>query len=213
MKTNNVFIFGDSYSAFEGYVPEGYELHYYLGREDTDVKSVEDLWWHKLLKETDGKLIMNDSWSGSTIGYTGYHNVDCSETSSFICRLEKYLKEGFFEKNKIDTLFVFGGTNDSWCGAPIGEMMYEEWEKQDLFSVLPAVCYFFKRLSEELKDVKIVCLINSRLNETITKGIKEAAGHYGAQVIQLGEMEVTGGHPTALGMEQIKEQILANLNG
>ena len=45
----------------------------------------------------------------------------------------------------------------------------------------------------------------------ITEGIKTAAEHYGAQVIQLGEMDITGGHPTALGMEQIKQDILNNL--
>lgn len=211
MKTNNVVIFGDSYSAFEGCVPEGYELHYFIGREDTDVKSHTDMWWYPLLEETDGKMVLNDSWSGSTIGYTGYYNADCSETSSFICRFEKHLKEGFFENNKIDTLFVFGGTNDSWCGAPIGEMKYENWEKQDLFSVLPAVCYFFKRITEELKDTKIVAIINSELNETITEGIKTAAEHYGAQAIKLGVIDRTGGHPTALGMKQIKEQVLAQL--
>ena len=78
----NVFIFGDSYSAFEGWVPEGHELHYYIGREECDVKTVEDMWWYPLLPEIGGSLVLNDSWSGSTIGYTGYFNADCSETNS-----------------------------------------------------------------------------------------------------------------------------------
>ena len=205
---NNVMIFGDSYSAFEGWVPEGHELHYYIGRPDCDVLSAEDMWWYPLLPEIDGNLVLNDSWSGSTIGYTGYHNTDCSQTSSFIYRFERHLKEGFFEKNKIDTLFVLGGTNDSWCGANKGEMMYENHKKEDLFNVLPAICYFFKRLSEELKDTKIVCIINSELDELTTNGLKVAAERYGAQVVMLHDIEKFGNHPTKLGMMTIKDQVL-----
>ena len=207
----NVFIFGDSYSAFEGWVPEGHELHYYIGREECDVKTVEDMWWYPLLPEIGGSLVLNDSWSGSTIGYTGYFNADCSETNSFIYRFERHLKNGFFEKNKIDTMFVLGGTNDSWCGAEKGEMMYENHTKEDLFKVLPAICYFFKRVSEELKDTKIVCIINSELDPVTTDGLKTAAERYGAQVIQLHDIDKFNSHPTALGMKAIKDQVLEAL--
>lgn len=205
---NNVMIIGDSYSAFEGWVPEGHELHYYIGREECDVQAAEDMWWYSLLPEIDGNLVLNDSWSGSTIGYTGYYNADCSQSSSFIYRFEKHLENGFFDKNKIDTLFVFGGTNDSWCGANKGEIMFEDHKKEDLYNVLPAFCYFFKRISEALKQTKVVCIINCDLDDSTTNGLRAAAEHYGVQVVQLHDIEKFSGHPTKLGMTSIKNQLL-----
>lgn len=115
MKSENIMIFGDSYSTYEGHIPAGYAV-YYSGHRDNppDVFDVKNTWWGRLIAETDSTLVQNNSWSGSTIGYTGYNNSDCSHSSSFIYRFEKLLAEGFFEEHKIDRLFVFGGTNDSW---------------------------------------------------------------------------------------------------
>ena len=89
MNFKNVLIFGDSYSTFEGYIPNGFAVYYSkTGSGETDVRNVEETWWYPLIKETDSRLIQNNSWSGSTICYSGYQG-DCSETSSFICRLNK----------------------------------------------------------------------------------------------------------------------------
>ena len=116
MNLKNVLIFGDSYSTFEGYIPNGFAVYYSkTGSGETGIKNVEETWWYPLIKETDSRLLQNNSWSGSTICYTGY-NGDCSETSSFICRLNKLTDAGFFRENEINTVFVFGGTNDSWAG-------------------------------------------------------------------------------------------------
>ncbi|MBQ8588463.1 MAG: hypothetical protein IJ454_03635, partial [Clostridia bacterium] len=83
----NVFILGDSYSTFQGYIPEGY-AHYY-GEEGpnylesnpemkltaNDVCDVAHTWWYDLVKE-NGTLLRNCSWSGTTICNTGYHGKD-----------------------------------------------------------------------------------------------------------------------------------------
>ena len=97
MNFGNVVIFGDSYSTYEGYIPEGY-LSYYEkdATEGTDIRDVSETWWHLLMAQTDSTLVLNDSWSGSTMCYTGYNNTDCSKTSSFIYRFRKLLSEGFF---------------------------------------------------------------------------------------------------------------------
>lgn len=208
----NIMIFGDSYSTFKGIIPEENEPYYYPGGfsngvEKNDVENPSDTWWGQLIEEKGYNLILNDSWSGSTIGYTGYNNVDCSETSSFIHRFNKYNDAGLFKENKIDTLFIFGGTNDCWCGAPIGELKYSDWSKEDLYSVLPAVCYFFKILTDELKEVKMIAIVNSELDETITQGIITAAKHYGITPVLLENIEKLTGHPTLAGMTSIKEQV------
>ena len=208
MNLGNVLIFGDSYSTYEGYIPKGYAVYYSGKRENPpDLTDVSETWWYQVITETDATLIQNNSWSGSTISYTGYHG-DCSETSSFIRRLNKLADDGFFKENRIDTVFVFGGTNDNWVNVSVGQLQYEGWEKADLYSVLPAVSYFFNRLKEELPDANIVCLINRGLKPEISKGMQSAAEHYGIGCIVLEPFETLNGHPTAKGMTEIKEQIL-----
>ena len=211
MCLKNVLIFGDSYSTFEVYIPEGYATYYSsLGREETDVRAVEDTWWYPLIKETDSKLIQNNSWSGSTICHTGY-NGDCSETSSFICRLKKLQDAGFFKENEINTVFVFGGTNDSWANSPVGELKYSNLEKADLFSVLPAFCYFINELKSTLPNADIIPIINTELKCEIEEGFKSACAHYGIKPVVLQNIDKRCGHPTIKGMEEIKNQIINSI--
>lgn len=210
MDFKNVLIFGDSYSTFEGYIPKGFAVYYSeSGSGETDVRNVNETWWHRLISETNSDLIQNNSWSGSTICYTGYDG-DCSETSSFICRLNKLIDAGFFKENEINTVFVFGGTNDSWANAPLGKLQYSGWEKQDLFSVLPAFCFFINKLKETLPNADIICIINTELKDEISEGFITACKHYGTKYIALQNIDKRGGHPTVKGMEAIKNQILDN---
>ena len=213
MNFGNVLIFGDSYSTFRGFVPEGNAFYYNEETGETDVRKVEETWWHLLMKETGSNLALNDSWSGSTICHTGYNNNDCSETSSFVHRLDKYIAERFFEKNKIDTVFIFGGTNDNWAGSPVGELQYSDFKKENLFNILPAVCYMLEKLKEVLPQAQIVLLINTFFKEELEKGMIEAANHYGVKYILFKDIDKIYGHPSIKGMAQIKEQILENLEG
>ena len=121
----NIFILGDSYSTFTGLIPEGYGSWYSAEpKPETDVTQADQIWWKRLLAQAEGNVVLNDSWSGSTVCCTGYDGKDFS-FCAFINRLDKYLEEGFFKKNRIDTFFILGATNDSWSDAPIGELQYE----------------------------------------------------------------------------------------
>lgn len=211
MNTNreikNVMIFGDSYSTFSGFIPEGYAVYYSKkDAHETGVNQVDKTWWRQLFDDMNFNLVRNDSWSGSTIGYTGYSG-DCSGTSSFICRLEKLRAEGFFDKNEIDTVFIFGGTNDSWVKAPVGEVMLSGHKREDLFTVLPAIGYFVSKLKETLPKANIFFIINTKLSPEIDGGIKLICEHSGVPFITLKDIDKRSGHPTALGMTQIKEQV------
>ncbi|MBE6727352.1 MAG: hypothetical protein E7562_01750 [Ruminococcaceae bacterium] len=214
MSFKNTIIFGDSYSTFKGYIPSGYAFFYSEDEKSvTDVRNVADTWWHQLITETNSNLVLNDSWSGSTIGYTGYNNSDCSKTSSFIHRLHLLKDLGFFKKNKIDTVFVFGGTNDSWSNAPIGDPKYFGFENDDFYTVLPAISYFFKTLKDTLPDANIICIINTELKVDIAKGLKNACDFYEVKYICLEDIDKISGHPSVKGMTQIKNQILSSLYG
>lgn len=210
---NNALIFGDSYSTFKGCVPAGYPAYYSeIESTETDVTQVSQTWWYQVIKEANINLILNDSWSGSTIGYTGYDNKDCSKTSSFIYRLKQLIDNGFFTKNQIDTVFVFGGTNDSWSNAPLGETMYNDWQQKDLFSVLPAVCYFLNELKQILPYAKIYCLINTDIKIEIASCMKNACEKFNIIPITFGEIDKKCGHPTIQGMKDIKNTVLNVLN-
>ncbi len=212
----NIMIFGDSYSTFARCIPEGYSA-YYTGKrsaeeDQPDVPSAEHTWWGLLLKETGANLVLNDSWSGSTIGYTGYSGRDTSGTSSFLFRLDRLVKNGFFAKNEIDTVFVFGGTNDSWSDAPLGEEMTEGWKHEDLFNVLPAVHCFFKKLRDALPSARIYGICNSGIKGEIVNAIQNACKANGAKAIALTDaVDKKSGHPTVQGMIDIKNQVLAAL--
>ena len=212
MKSENIMIFGDSYSTYEGHIPAGYAV-YYSGHRgaEPDVFDVRNTWWGRLIAETDSTLVQNNSWSGSTIGYTGYNNSDCSHSSSFIYRFEKLLAEGFFEEHRIDRLFVFGGTNDSWSNAPLGESDKELVEDSDLFCVLPAIKHFVARLADKLPDTKLVIIGNCDIKSEIMDALALAAERAGATYVGLSGVDKINGHPTELGMEQIKDQILASI--
>ena len=203
----NLLIFGDSYSTFQGYIPNGYATYY----PKLDVHNVEETWWTRYLEQTGEKLLQNNSWSGSTIGYTGYNNTDCSKSSSFICRYKKLQEEGFFEKNKVDTIFVFGGTNDSWADAPLGEMKFSDWEDKDLFQVLSAVCYFAYRLKTDLPNTQIVFIINTDIKKEIQNAMEEAAKYFGVKYIPLQNIDKENGHPTVKGMQSIAQQIMKSV--
>lgn len=210
MKKRNVIIFGDSYSTYKGCIPEGYGP-YYTGERDAepDLNSPDETWWGLMINETGWKLVRNDSWSGAPICYRGYNETDVSETCSFIYRLEKLRDEGYYEENKIDTVIVFGGTNDSWCGAEIGEDMTEGWEKDDLYRVLPAIRYYFKALRETFPEADIYTVCNCDINERIVEVMVDASKKSGATPIVLQNIDKIEGHPTALGMAEIKDQVLS----
>ena len=213
MNDKNVIIFGDSYSTFIDSIPEGYAPYYTGSRESgPDIHSADESWWGMLIKETGWNLVRNDSWSGSTIGYRGYDNADYSKTSSFIFRLEKLADEDFFRANNINTVLVFGGTNDSWCGAELGEEMYTGWQREDLYKVLPAVGCYFTKLRETLPDAEIYGICNSGIKQEIIDAIKHACDRIGAKTITLTEVEKEEDHPTARGMVEIKDQILKAIN-
>ena len=212
MKKNTI-ILGDSYSTFAGYIPDGY-LTYYSENEkpETDVTKSSQTWWLQVMEEANLNLVLNNTWSGSSFCYTGYNNSDCSKSSSFIYRLKQLIKERFFEKNEIHKVFVFGGTNDSWSNAPLGEMKFKDWTNDDLYCVLPGICYFLNLLKETLPHADIYCMINTGLKPEISSCIKESCKRYDVTPIIFDTIDKRDGHPTIQGMKDIKDEVLKILN-
>ena len=208
----NLFILGDSYSTFAGWIPEGFAPWYTEAPSPaTDVTKVDQTWWHQLLAATKSELLRNCSYSGTTIGNTGYDGEDYTQIS-FIGRLDKLIDAGFFKENRADTLMVFGGTNDSWSDAPVVQLQYRDWTKEDLFRILPAAGYLLNRLKTQLPETRVIVLINGdELKPEITEGLQEACRHYGMEQITFRGISMREGHPNIAGMAQIKETLLQYL--
>lgn len=199
-----VAILGDSYSTYEGYIPTGNEIWYFQPQRDdrTDVNDVKQTWWWKVVKEGGFKLGVNDSYSGATICYTGYRDEDYTKRS-FVQRLANL--------GTPDIIFVFGGTNDSWAGAPLGEFKYNDIKHADLFCFRPAMAYMLQGLLDHYPNTKIYVLINDGLSKDVTEAMKVISKHYSVPTIELNGIDKKGGHPTIKGMEQIKQQVLSHI--
>lgn len=208
---HNVFILGDSYSTYEGYIPAGHDPCYGDNIENgTDVRQVEQTWWHQLITTTNSKLIANHSWSGTTICNTGYDGPNAP--NSFIRRFDRLIAEGFFVKNSVNTLLVMGGQNDDWCNAPIGNLQTEKWSEEDLLQYGPALCYLIHRIKTELPNTRVIFVINSEMKPEVMVYQRQACSLYGIEAIQLQAIHKMNGHPSVSGMKQICRQILKHLS-
>ncbi len=205
----NVAVFGDSYSTFKGWIPEGYDIWYSerpMG--DNDVVKVEDTWWKQVVSRMGYTLQMNNSWSGSTVCNHGYRNQDYSDRS-FLTRCPLVVPEG----NAPDILLILAGTNDSWCGAPMGEVKYSDWTVEDSYSFLPAYCQMLDTLCRLAPGTRIVNIINDGLKPEVTLGIQEISLHYArttgcdVEFLLLKDIDKRMNHPSVLGMKQIADQV------
>lgn len=197
-----ISILGDSYSTFSGYIPAEYEQWYTGDTKMTDVTDVRQTWWWQVVKEGGYLLEKNDSYSGATISYRGYHGEDYSERS-FITRLTRL--------GSPDILLIFGGTNDSWAGVEVGAYKYENQTREDLFTFRPALAKLLCEAQSRFPNVRILYLINTGLRKEITESTIEICKHYGVEYLQLKEIGKQSGHPNIAGMKAIANQVLAVL--
>ena len=207
----NVFIMGDSYSTYKDYIPNGYPFYYCKeGRENSPLvtkMNLEQTWWMQVLNNLKGNLVLNDSWSGSTVCHTRYDGEDCSKTSSFIFRFNKMREQGFFKNNKIDTVLIFGGTNDNWANSPLGEPKFSNITEKDMFNVLPAFCYLSRELRKELPNAEICFILNTDFKKEMVDCILDCAKKYNLITVQLKDIEKDFRHPNVLGMKSIADQV------
>ena len=197
----SISILGDSYSTFEGYVtPSSNEMWYYEEPGNrTDVDDVTQTWWWQVINEGGFRLCANNSYSGSTIGYRGYDGNDYTDRS-FITRMDNI--------GNPDIILIFGATNDSWAGEPVGEYKYDGWKKGDFYTFRPAMAYLLDHMLKRYPNVKVYFLLNSELREDINASCLTICKHYNVPCIQLHDIHKINGHPSKEGMKAIAKQVL-----
>lgn len=206
-------IVGDSYSTFQDWLPSGNAVWYPPTGDNAsnDVRKVQETWWWQLADRTGMTLFMNDSWSGSTICGTGYNGANVLNTSAMVTRVKTHMGQTKVLGPKPDVIFLFGGTNDSCAGSPVGSLKYSDWTDEDLMQVLPAFCSMVNYLQTWNPGCRIINITNTDLKADITNGLATACEYYGIENIQLNNVDKIGGHPSIAGMKAIADQIIAIL--
>lgn len=204
-----VSIIGDSYSAFTGWVPEGNLIKYdgtYNG-----VASVSNMWWFKVIQKFNMSLMLNESWSGSTICNTGYNASDVTATS-FLTRITKRYGATNTLGQKPQVLFILGGLNDTWVGSPLGNVKYSDWTTDDLKTVLGAYSKMINDILLYNPGIEIINFEYEGVSQQIKDGIALICEHFGVKNVPISEVDTLEGHPTTTGMQQIADQIITALN-
>ena len=199
-----VSILGDSYSTYGGHVSPDWNFAWYNGSDGgdkvghNDVKSVDQTWWRLLCKEKGYTIEKNNSFSGSTVCYTGYGKNDYSDRA-FITRM--------CNLGNPDIILVFGGTNDSWAKSPVGSYQHEGWLRKDLYAFRPAFCYMIHYLKQNYPSARIINICNSELSPEVTETEARVCEYYGVTNVQLHDVDKQWGHPSVAGMRAICDQV------
>ncbi len=200
----NVVILGDSYSTFEGCIPQGYACWYSKDADYTDVHSAKQTWWNLLMNATNSTLVYNCSYSGSTICNRGYDEVDATETS-FLTKLST-IKENV-RADEIDTIIIYGGLNDCWAGVPLGKINYENHTTDDLFTLFSTLIELLNNARDTFKNARVIFVIEGDLTDEIKRGFTEICNTLKVETVTTHDVNKTSGHPNIQGMRDICNQI------
>lgn len=208
-----VSILGDSYSTFEGWMQPDWNAVWYFpetggrSRNNNDVKLVEQTWWYQVTNDMGYVLEKNNSFSGSTICYTGYKD----KTG----RHEDYSDRSFIGRaanlGHPDIILVCGGTNDSWCGAQVGDYKWLKWTNEDLYYFRPAMAKMCSELKDLYPHARIIFILNSELRDDIVESVHKVCSHYKVECVDLHDIEKQAGHPSVAGMKAFAMQVEAQL--
>ena len=217
-------VLGDSISTLEHHsVPDHASFYTHHNCLETGVFIPSDTWWGKVIDALEGKLLVNDSFSGSTVCWHPEYEIP-----SYGCSEERTSN---LDKNFClpDVIMVFMGTNDWGRGTAIPSS-----DTNDLTRFSSAYQKMLDRLKENYPQAEIWCFtlsvstFSKRENfrfpyryggihmEEYCKVIRSCAKMSGAGLIDLYEAAepydtVDGFHPTAEGMQVIAKAVLDQL--
>lgn len=202
-----VSVMGDSYSAFDGWIPEGYIPWYSETNTTNGITDVSLMWWYKLIKDNNLRLVVNSSYSGSTISNMGPNGkvIDFS----FIKRAVSDLGAGRITEEKPDLILIMGGLNDLRSPSELGEVKYSDWTEDDLNMKIPSFCYMLDYLKKFNPTAKIVHCVVDTLSAEMKTGMQAACEHYGVYYCPLSSMvgKLVAGHPSEVGQTILKNDI------
>ena len=200
-KETSFSILGDSYLTFEGFVtPESNDVWYNLPPDNyINVTDVKQMWWWQVQKAMNWKLDHNNSFSGTLV--CNYDTTGYYEDHSFIKRAD--------DLGNPDFIFVFGGTNNLWQNAPLGDFQYDDWTDEDLCLFRPGLAFLCQKLKITYPSATICFMIDMQLCQEIVDSFHTIIAHYQVNYIDLYGIAKDWDHPTVLGMKSIADQTIA----
>lgn len=202
---NSFSILGDSYSTFAGHLTPDTNSSWYptdgTYGDGNDVTTVEQTWWYMFKEQYALPLTINNSHSGSTVSYDGYGDgtVD-GKTTSFIQRAGSLGSPGL--------IFVFGGTNDAWVPAELGEYKYTDITEADLSYFRPALAYLLDNIKSQHPSATVVFILNHAITPSFKESVKTICEHMSVPCVELNNIAMTGGHPNSTGMVTLSNQVI-----
>ena len=210
-------VFGDSISTLQGYNPDGYLVEYAgRNRDYARVSQMEDTWWGMVIGHFGGRLLANNSYSGSMVtrGMQKLFPSGCSPE-----RIDDLTAAG-----RPDVLMIELGVND-WCGMRqvLPESDRAEW--CDAFDT--AYAHMLSELRARLPETEIWCLNLTYSKEMAMNwpadflermkaynlSIARNAERYGARVIDMYAQAAMYtswdiGHPDREGMRRMADAVI-----
>ena len=218
-------IFGDSISTLSYCNPPDYAVFYeYEKQLLSGVFTKEDTWWGQVIEELGGKLLVNNSFSGSYVC-----KLPAVEIESYGCSDTRTSKLGLGPL-KPDVIIVFMGTNDWGRGIPVFPNEYRSG-----LSVF-AVAYeaMLTKIKHNYPNAEIWCLtlprsyrkqepewtfpthFGGRDIADYCNAIQECGKRLDCKVIDIHKVDnpfdtIDGFHPNADGMRTLSKIILSEL--
>ncbi|MBQ9057681.1 MAG: SGNH/GDSL hydrolase family protein [Atopobiaceae bacterium] len=223
-----VSVFGDSISTFEGYNPPGYAVYYDASDIlSLDVRKSADCWWMQTIMALGGELLVNDSYSGSTVS-SGIFPAATNEQ-----RLSNLGKDG----QSPDLILIYLGVNDFMFCVPIGRQTSDGPRVAHYFA--DAYLMMLEELESRYPQAAICCATIMRSNwpgrfrhiqampehnETglelahYDEAIRAAVARTNAKLVDLASFgkrydAPDGAHPNARGHAQLARQWIHGLRG
>ena len=140
-----ISVLGDSISTFVGYQPKNYKVYYDdIVARNHSLFSAEDTWWMKVIRHLDGKLLKNDSYSGSRVTGIEFPAGNCQERIDALSS----------HNNDPDVILVFLGLNDFGYGVRINKNNHF---RSDCFSFSYAYELMIRRIHGRYPGAMIIC--------------------------------------------------------
>lgn len=201
-------ILGDSISTLHGYTPTDGVFYHTAFSCHTGIASVTDTWWMKVIEGFGGRLLVNNSYAGSTICRDGY------QPASSPWRIAK-LRQGELSP---DYILVFSGLNDvAFYRTPTEFQESYTSMLMELKSAYPDSEIWCGTLCRgTLPNPNLAPFINfnhctplSEYNTCIRSAVSELECHLAdLAAFEQEYRSIDGVHPNASGMEQLAQMWL-----
>lgn len=215
-------VLGDSVSTLFGYSqPAGAVFYNAYRRYETGVYELSDTWWGQVIDALGGRLLINDSFSGSMVCSLSH---DSSEACGCGDRRTSALGT---DESAPDIILIFMGLNDRGRGVRLRPLDEGQRGDESIFS--EAYRMMLKKLQAHYPCAELWCLtlpladhdgyapsVTAKSRSDAYSGvIAECATACGCRLIDIRDMELysscDGLHPNAVGMHMIAQAVLKAL--